>query len=944
MTDWPNLWSKWPDAISTASDRDYRAARNDGKVRSMSVVEQFVGRQDQLAALRDLLAQAQHSRGSTLLITGDAGTGKTHLLRRAMQEFGEEFTVLSASCAASNATPFGPWRALLDQVRRLPAPSPLGPVIGSPSVPSTPREFADRLLALWAASAGPVLVMLDDADHLDESSLQVFEHLQRHVEHEPLVMLLASRHEVMNPHRRSLLQHASLFTASLQGLSVDEVSELLLRHDPTSPVEVRRCAAHRLIEECHGHPLAMTTRLRRIQRNVAPGDVLETLLAESPSPPRSVHEWVRHAVEVLPDEHRQVLSMWVLAPTLTRSEFCDATATARHHLDDAVTSAAHAGLVDSPWTAAYEISVTVREVLEVMLSPSVRAHTHLSLGRYIVEHHPSAIIEAARHVEQAARAAPVDEAGGTPIETTVIDMVQDVVDLLDRAGELALSLSANVEAERLLRLADDLAPTSEGRARRLLLRSRAARVRGSLAEAQDLARRAANLARQTQDVELFAEAVVALTIPADWRVGNVETQALLEAALAAQPSPPWQVKLRAALALQRFQMPLSNEERHRWAWQFHPDAAGTLASDALGQARRLDDDEALVSALVAWRSIHREPSRLAERRECSSEALSIALRRRDTSAMVQSAVQVAVDELESANRDGFEHAAVVARWAADHVGNPLLLWRAHLLEATRALLDADLDALQRAKADATRTGRLADALGREATELALDRHILTLSNGWPVVAAMKPDDDWPLVHHPLGIAGAAEAMSLAGRVESARRLLSRLRWPAAAHASMLLVSTLAARAAVLSNDVTTAKAVFPTLRQFAGHVAVDSEAIWVDGPVALAAAEVAAFLEDHDEARRLRSLAAEVNRGLDCFRTAAALAGDRRPGTASIVLPDREHAVLRLLADGLGNAQIAQALKFSVSTIRRETSSLYHRLGVSNRAGAVARAHELGLL
>jgi DNA-binding NarL/FixJ family response regulator len=62
------------------------------------------------------------------------------------------------------------------------------------------------------------------------------------------------------------------------------------------------------------------------------------------------------------------------------------------------------------------------------------------------------------------------------------------------------------------------------------------------------------------------------------------------------------------------------------------------------------------------------------------------------------------------------------------------------------------------------------------------------------------------------------------------------------------------------------------------------------------------------------------------------------------VLPEREQAVLRLLADGLGNAQIAQALNVSVSTIRRETSSLYHRLSVGNRASAVTRAHALGLL
>lgn len=61
-------------------------------------------------------------------------------------------------------------------------------------------------------------------------------------------------------------------------------------------------------------------------------------------------------------------------------------------------------------------------------------------------------------------------------------------------------------------------------------------------------------------------------------------------------------------------------------------------------------------------------------------------------------------------------------------------------------------------------------------------------------------------------------------------------------------------------------------------------------------------------------------------------------------LTDREMAVLRLIAAGLSNREIADELYLSVNTIKWYTSHIYGKLGVSKRAEAVARAHELGIL
>jgi LuxR family transcriptional regulator, maltose regulon positive regulatory protein len=57
-----------------------------------------------------------------------------------------------------------------------------------------------------------------------------------------------------------------------------------------------------------------------------------------------------------------------------------------------------------------------------------------------------------------------------------------------------------------------------------------------------------------------------------------------------------------------------------------------------------------------------------------------------------------------------------------------------------------------------------------------------------------------------------------------------------------------------------------------------------------------------------------------------------------------EPAVLRWLATGLSRCEIGAQLYISLNTVKTHTHELYHRLGASSRADAVARAEALGLL
>ena len=61
-------------------------------------------------------------------------------------------------------------------------------------------------------------------------------------------------------------------------------------------------------------------------------------------------------------------------------------------------------------------------------------------------------------------------------------------------------------------------------------------------------------------------------------------------------------------------------------------------------------------------------------------------------------------------------------------------------------------------------------------------------------------------------------------------------------------------------------------------------------------------------------------------------------------LSARELEVLRLIAAGLSNREIAVRLVVSLSTVKGHTANIYSKLAVNSRTQAVAAARALGLL
>ncbi len=68
------------------------------------------------------------------------------------------------------------------------------------------------------------------------------------------------------------------------------------------------------------------------------------------------------------------------------------------------------------------------------------------------------------------------------------------------------------------------------------------------------------------------------------------------------------------------------------------------------------------------------------------------------------------------------------------------------------------------------------------------------------------------------------------------------------------------------------------------------------------------------------------------------------PASTRFVISERERELLRLLASGLSNGEIAQQLFLSEGTVRNYASELFKKLGVSDRTQAVVVALRHGLV
>lgn len=218
----------------------------------------LLARQEELAALRGLLAAAHDGSSGVLLLRGEPGVGKTVLLQSAVRQ-AADMTVLRATGVEMEAErAFAGLveltRPVLPLVDRLPA---VQAAALRRALAWAPGAAPDRLtvgaatlsLLAEAAEQAPVLVTVDDAHYLDVASGQALLFALRRLQSECIAVVIAVRDD-----RPSLFDDARLPSLCLSGLDRQVTTELLRRVLGTA---VDAVTVERLHRQTGGNPLAL---------------------------------------------------------------------------------------------------------------------------------------------------------------------------------------------------------------------------------------------------------------------------------------------------------------------------------------------------------------------------------------------------------------------------------------------------------------------------------------------------------------------------------------------------------------------------------------------------------------------------------------------------------------------------------------------------------------
>lgn len=217
------------------------------------------GREQDIALLDHLIERIDQG-GSTLVISGEPGIGKSALLEVARHRAGERgISVLTMTGVLAEVhLPFAALEQALRPLMKRAAGlvprqrSALMAALGTSDDVGAPDIFLVALATLTllteSATRQPILLVADDAQWLDEATYEVLAFVSRRLSSDPVVLLVAMRDDF----NRSL-GDASTLRLRLSGLDEADAGRLLDSHAQDLSADLRS----RFLKEASGNPLAL---------------------------------------------------------------------------------------------------------------------------------------------------------------------------------------------------------------------------------------------------------------------------------------------------------------------------------------------------------------------------------------------------------------------------------------------------------------------------------------------------------------------------------------------------------------------------------------------------------------------------------------------------------------------------------------------------------------
>ncbi len=303
----------------------------------------LIGRQPALTALEHRLELAHGGQGQIVLISGEAGIGKSRLVAELKRRAAHDgFLTLEGHCFEPDRSfPYAPFLDLLHGFLANRSPEATSSDFGSsapelvrlvpdlerllPSVMPAPkldpaqekrRTFGalERFLVHLAASQ-PVLIVLEDLHWSDDTSLEFLPNLARRVRDQRVLLLCTYRDDEVSPslaHALANLERERLTTelglTRLNALEVDAMLRATL--DQLRPVPAENL--HLLYALTEGNPFFLEEVLKSL---VVAGEILDGAGSwtqkplSRPTTPRSVQDAVQRRSEGLSPAARHALEL-----------------------------------------------------------------------------------------------------------------------------------------------------------------------------------------------------------------------------------------------------------------------------------------------------------------------------------------------------------------------------------------------------------------------------------------------------------------------------------------------------------------------------------------------------------------------------------------------------------------------------------------------------------
>ena len=420
-------------------------------------VRQFVGRKDETRRLVKLLEATLESGAAIVSVVGEAGVGKSTLVRQLVPELRlRAGSLVAGRCFETDVKrPYAPWAEALTAVNQLGVGGGqvwkelprLVPELGAASGSAAQHKYVlfDEVVAYlrMASASRPIVVVLDDMQWADTASWDLLEHVVASLERDRILIALTVRTEDAE---RSVVER-------MRRLSRDErYSEIPLRRLSEREVAVwlDHVFAHQDIDPAilpllqrysEGNPFLTTQILRTllddklIQFNSGRWELRSRGDIQLPAAVAGLME--RRLEKLSPDTRRILATAAVIGRVFDIDLACAAGAGTEDELLDAIDEATAHAVLEPVGSGGSSYSFT-HSLLVNAVATSVNARRlsriHERVAQALEEHAPNRMADIAVHYDRA----------GNPEKTYTFAMA---------AGRAATAVYAHAEARGFFMMA-----------------------------------------------------------------------------------------------------------------------------------------------------------------------------------------------------------------------------------------------------------------------------------------------------------------------------------------------------------------------------------------------------------------------------------------------------------------------------------------------------------